>query len=78
VLRDFVRVLNPSNFHSTIVGWNRRWLLRLDGNERQKVTLAACSNLSGEVCRYHSHACWQQHTSLPWHGSAAAIAVMLC
>jgi hypothetical protein len=48
VLRDFVRVLNPANFHSTIVGWNRRWLLRLDGNERQKYTPAVCDNKSGE------------------------------
>jgi hypothetical protein len=48
VLRDFVKILNPED----LIVWNRRWLLRLDGNERQKNTPATCSNQSGEGHQY--------------------------
>jgi hypothetical protein len=54
VLRDFVRVLNPANAHSTMSGWNRRWLLRLNG-ETQKQQAAACDNQTGEAgCDVHN------------------------
>lgn len=49
VLRDFVRVLNPNNAHSSMNGWNRRWLLRLNGQESQKKQPAVCNIQNGEA-----------------------------
>ncbi|WIA08608.1 hypothetical protein OEZ85_008037 [Tetradesmus obliquus] len=48
VLRDFVRVLNPANAHSTMNNWNRRWLLRLNG-ETQKRQAPVCDNKTANL-----------------------------